>query len=194
VLRQTLARCWELKIENKWKEPFWRLAMNGFTAFSVHDADRAAGRLPKCPCFRVMGAGDRMHHFWNCPVAEALRTHLRVRAGLTRDLRREELWLATAPVGMHQCVWDVVCLCTAAGLEEGRRYLYAHRVSWGERRARDARAVIRTIAAFESGLQAFACLDAPPRGWEEVPTNHAFLRPVGGHVRYEGPAPEPAPD
>lgn len=65
ALRSTLARLWGLRWENEHKEPFWRLALNGFAFFAWHDrtATRAAavagaaGTGTSCPGLGLRGRG-----------------------------------------------------------------------------------------------------------------------------------------
>ena len=60
-----LNRMWHTRWENERKEPFWRL---------VYDAFPTAARLHlEQPCLCGAAApADRHHHFWACPVAQAV--------------------------------------------------------------------------------------------------------------------------
>ncbi|PNW72729.1 hypothetical protein CHLRE_15g638955v5 [Chlamydomonas reinhardtii] len=120
ALRAALARLWALVWEPRHKEPLWRLAVNGFTGFGMLAAWAADGRVAKCPCGTQMTAGARVHHFWDCVVAEALRALMRERANV--DITRNQLWLVQAPPGLSQAVWDIVCLAAVAALEYGRQH------------------------------------------------------------------------
>ncbi|PNW81093.1 hypothetical protein CHLRE_07g341553v5 [Chlamydomonas reinhardtii] len=155
ALRAALARLWALVWEPRHKEPLWRLAVNGFTGFGMLAAWAADGRVEKCPCGTQMTAGARVHHFWDCVVAEALRDVMREHANV--DITRNQLWLVQAPPGLSQAVWDIVCLAAVAALEYGRQRLYACRDA-ADRTAEVAvvrRIGVEVIADFWSRLAAF---------------------------------------
>ncbi|PNW81095.1 hypothetical protein CHLRE_07g341554v5 [Chlamydomonas reinhardtii] len=184
ALRAALARLWALVWEPRHKEPLWRLAVNGFTGFGMLAAWAADGRVEKCPCGTQMTAGARVHHFWDCVVAEALRDVMREHANV--DITRNQLWLVQAPPGLSQAVWDIVCLAAVAALEYGRQRLYACRDA-ADRTAEVAvvrRIGVEVIADFWSRLAAFVSLRRPPRRWDLVPNQHPFLASddVGGVI------------
>jgi hypothetical protein len=83
----TFVRCfgrfWRVPWENGYKEVFWRLAVNGV---------RAAGACQRyfsalCPCgvggSGAHGDGERLgqHAFWECAIAQAVRTQVQCGLG-----------------------------------------------------------------------------------------------------------------
>ncbi|PNH12747.1 hypothetical protein TSOC_000267 [Tetrabaena socialis] len=123
----TLRRLWKLRWENEHKSALWRLAINGLPGFPMHATQLAGGgaAAASCPCGAAMVEGDRLHHFWSCAVAGAVRDALS--AMLPLVVSREQLWLVRCPPGVHQRVWDVVCLAALSAMEYGRRLLYRRR-------------------------------------------------------------------
>ena len=114
-----LKRVWGLPIDNKLKETFFRLAAHAIPG----------GHIPAwtCPCSPglVLGSAcSRMHSFWSCPLALAVRAELeRV---LHRSVSLSSLWLLRPPSpGVHQTVWDVACLAALGAMEHGRRCAWA---------------------------------------------------------------------
>lgn len=112
-------RIWRLPIDNKLKEIFFRLAAHAIPG----------GHIPgwSCPCSPglVLGsASSRMHSFWSCPVALAVRAELeRV---LQRPVSLASLWLLRPPSpAVRQEVWDVACLAALGAMEHGRRRAWA---------------------------------------------------------------------
>ncbi|PNW80320.1 hypothetical protein CHLRE_07g312701v5 [Chlamydomonas reinhardtii] len=173
ALRAALARLWALVWEPRHKEPLWRLAVNGFTGFGMLAAWAADGRVEKCPCGTQMTAGARVHHFWDCVVAEALRDVMREHANV--DITRNQLWLVQAPPGLSQAVWDIVCLAAVAALEYGRQRLYACRDA-ADRTAEVAvvrRIGVEVIADFWSRLAAFVSCSASVLLWLRRATQSA---------------------
>ena len=139
-----------------------------------------------------MTSGDRAHHFWGCVVAEALRDVLREHGGV--DFARHHLWLAQAPAGLMQAVWDIVCLAAVAAMEYGRQRLYACREDSRVGIAVVRRIGVEVVSDFWARLAAFVSLRRPPRRWDLVPSNHPFLASddMGGVVLV-GPATDSPP-
>ena len=191
AFRAALRRLWQLRWENRHKEAFWRLALDGFAGFTMHAAIRARGGVvARCPCGAVMATGDRRHHFWDCPVAVCLRDVVAECLGAHGGLACRHLWLALPPPAVSPPVWDVVCLAAVAALERGRQLLFPRRVA-GEAVVGFAvccRVSAAVVSDFWSRLAAFAAWGRPPRGWTSVPVVHPFLSrsPTGG-VRFSGP-------
>ena len=104
-----LRRLWRLRCDNGLKEPFWLL---------VHDGLPAAARLrTTCKC-GAAAPGDR-HHYWACPVADAVTATIAAAAGAA--VARHAIWLCRAPPGIHAGVRDLVCLAAIAAMDHGRR-------------------------------------------------------------------------
>jgi hypothetical protein len=189
----TLRRAWQLPWEPRHKEPLWRLALNGFAAFPLHSRALASGQPPPvCPCGAAMLAGPRRHHFWDCPLAAALRAHLELAVAPAR-ISRASLWLLRPPHGVAPPVWDVVCMAALAALELGRQQLYGNRVGPGAAASAAAGQVATSVAAvladFWARLHSFASLGGPRPGWDAVPAVHPFLcGSPPGHVLLVPPA------
>lgn len=142
-----------------------------------------------------MSSGPRVHHFWDCRVAQGLRDSMSEvlegwggfeAAGFTR----RHLWLVEAPPSVHQSVWNIVCLAALSALEHGRQLLYAARTDSGcAPSGAVTRIVVAAVADFWARLRSFASLGLPPRRWQEVPAGHLFLSssPVGRVIVQELP-------
>ena len=64
-----------------------------------------------------------MHHFWCCPVAQAVVSELQAGLGGVR-VSRQQLWLMQpVPADLPEGVWFVVCLAAVAAIDKGRRLL-----------------------------------------------------------------------
>lgn len=160
-----LRRLWRLRCDNCLKEPFWLL---------VHDGLPTAARLrTTCKC-GAPGPGDRLHHYWACPVAAAVTGAVAAAAG--RAVPRHAIWLCRAPPGIHAGVWDLVCLAAIAAMDHGRRVLYA--LSTGPPPGAPLAAVAgRTARArFWSHLTDFLAFGCAPLTWrEQCSSGHPFI-------------------
>jgi hypothetical protein len=122
-LLSRLRDLWAVPWDNGFKEPFWRLALNGFALYG--DARFMRGQ-PARPCHCRQGLVGREHCFWGCCVAAAV--HRSVAAALAAwapagPLLRHHLWLAEPPDGVHGGVWLVVALAAVSAINTGRRHL-----------------------------------------------------------------------
>jgi hypothetical protein len=121
-----MRRLWRLPWENGRKEVFWRLAYDALpTAARLHrDQPRECGAGPR---------PDRHHHFWACPVAQAVVAAVQAElaaaapppAGQPAPLVPANIWLARTPPGLDAGVWGVVCLAAVEAMDRGRRSLAA---------------------------------------------------------------------
>jgi hypothetical protein len=121
-----MCQLWHLPWENGRKEVFWRLAYDALpTAARMH-------RDQPCEC----GSGprpDRHHHFWACPVAQAVVAAVQAALAAAAPPPAEQpapllpanIWLARAPPGLDARVWGVVCLAAVEAMNRGRRSLAA---------------------------------------------------------------------
>ena len=144
-----------------------------------------------CRCGFVPAAGcasPRLHHFWFCPVAQAVLQQLESR--IADSVTRVHVWLVQAPPGVTQCVWDVVSLATVSAMERGRRHLVTRRRQGQSDEEILAGAVLCAVADFWASLRHFALLGVPRRGWTQVGALHPFLRVVEGRLVCAGPASE----
>ena len=111
---------WRIKWDNSYKAVFWRLVYDGFPTGS-----RFGGRFT-CTCGSV-DPHDRLHVFWSCPVALAVRREIQlcVPAALTSD-NPAQLWtMSPPPREVLPQVWHIVCLAALNAMDHGRRVLYA---------------------------------------------------------------------
>ena len=123
-------KLWDLKWENKQKEVFWRLAVDGVAGAS----SRTTFSCPCCLVPQSASEGDaRLHAFWSCPIAEGVRETLALvlaPLGGPHLLTRANLWLCVPPLtsapssSIHPEVWMVVCLAALSAMDHGRRQLW----------------------------------------------------------------------
>ena len=137
-LQCVFSRLWSsLRWENEHKEAWWRLTVDGVPLLG--NSHMRGARPAACGCGGFPGGGPdwaspRGHHFWACPVAQAVLDHLALAVG--RPVSRADVWLVQAPEATRQCVWDVVVLAAVSAMEGGRRFMAAAqrggpgRLSW----------------------------------------------------------------
>ena len=184
-LRCVFPRLWSLlRWENEHKEAWWRLTVDGipllgnFHMRGVQPAACGCGGFPRGTQFL---ATPRRHHFWACPVAQAVVDHLSLAVG--RSISCAEVWLVQAPENVQQCVWDVVVLAAVSAMECARRFMAA--AQKGESALPPGpvlleRAITRVVVTFWARLRGFAALGLPKKGWGMVGPRHPFLRVVSG--------------
>jgi hypothetical protein len=117
-LRSVMRHLWRLPWDNSRKEVYWRLALDGLpSAARMH----LTGAV--CDCGQV--APGRNHHFWDCPVAQAVVQVLQGQLPQPNIVRRVNLWLCRPPTPqIHTGVWMVVCLAALLSINKGRKLLY----------------------------------------------------------------------
>jgi hypothetical protein len=157
----TLERAWHLRWYNVHKETLWRLALDG-----VGQLGSCHVRVPPPPC--ACGAAvdtPRLHAFWDCPVAAALRAALDARLG--QPVSRAQLWLLLPPAGVQQPVWDVVALAALSALEVGRRRL----------RSGHAPVAVpaHAVGDFWGRVRSYVALGQAPDSWSAVSPLHPFI-------------------
>jgi len=126
---------WKLKWDNKFKEVYWRLVLNGLpTAERMHLQDC------RCVCGPAVGGQPpgRLHHHWECPVARAVVHVLQQQlvGSYAHALQPHHVLCMKSPCcvaapgdpspthTLHKGVWRVVCLAAIMALnamDEGRR-------------------------------------------------------------------------
>ena len=62
----------------------------------------------------------RQHQFWHCAVAKSVVAHINAHRPEVSPISQAQLWLAQAPPGYQQCVWDVVTMAVLSAMEHGR--------------------------------------------------------------------------
>lgn len=115
---------WRLHWDNHFKEIFWRLVLDGLaTAARLHmDQQPCICRQAQCP--------DRRHHFWDCPVAQAVVASMGAQLVGSHALHPparltpRHVMLMRPPDThsgpLHQGVWQVVCLAAINAMDLGR--------------------------------------------------------------------------
>ena len=183
-----LPRLWQLPWENQHKEVYWRLVLNGLAL-----ASRMHGSGPQpCACGSPAPQPDRRHHFWDCPVAAAVRSTLAAQLG-GQQPSRQQLWLMRHPAGVHAGVWDAVCLAALAAMDGGRRQLAARLLQ--ARQAADGPSSSRhpppppptpaqlvpaaqrhAVARLWDLLQDLCTVGTAPAAWQQqLPAEHPFI-------------------
>lgn len=193
ALRAAMTQLWRLQlVENVYKEPLWRLAVNGVAAAGGHGISMPG----PCPCgWAGPAALDpapamcwQRHHFWDCPVAQAVVAAVSsaLPAG-TPPLTRPQVWLLQSPAGVHADVWPAIAALALYAMERGRRYQWAH--SKGQSEVDDAAQPLIT--------DFFPRLDGQPRAQPEALSTAAGRRAVAWFwcaaqdVTFTGQVPQP---
>lgn len=171
---------WGLQWDNARKELFWRLAVDGLpTSARMHMLGES------CACGAV--APGRLHHYWECPVAQAVIGVVNAHLPMQQGVSRCHLWLSKVPGGsaLHSGVWMVVCQAALGGMDKGRRTLTALDLG-----ATGSHGVVRVIppaarlniaskvavATFWDLLQDYVGMATCPGRWlEQVGAAHPFL-------------------
>lgn len=117
-LHTLLRDLWKLPWDNSRKEVFWRLTLDGLPS-----AARMHMLGATCDCGVV--APDRQHHFWGCPVAQAVTQVMQQQCPPQCHVQRINVWLCRPPSpGIHVGVWHVACLAAIISMNKGRQLLY----------------------------------------------------------------------
>lgn len=184
-----LKRLWHVRWENQRKEPFWRLVYNAFpTAARLH-------RNEPCLCGGA-GVPDRCHHFWACPVAQAVLGAISAAASsqqpLPAPLSKASIWLARPPPTVYRDVWEVVCLAAVAAMDHGRRRMYALSSGPPPPTPLHVSSGRSAVARFWELLVDFVSLGCAPASWQaHCPPGHPFIhfQPASGSYSVHRPAP-----
>ncbi len=186
-----LNRMWGIRWENQRKETFWRLTVDGVPLLGNSHIRGQAPEVCGCGGFGgpdYWGRQPRRHHFWDCPVARAVVESMQDGWPAGEGIRREHVWLASAPSGVQQCVWEVVALAALEAMEVGRQCMHARmRDLRGSTAAPQWQAMVsqaprRAVACMWAHLRAFASLGVPRTGWDEVGADHPWLRVTDGRL------------
>lgn len=189
---------WPLRWDNRLKELYQRLCLDGVPTYGrMRGSPAMAAKICVCGC-RCPG---RVHHYWQCPVAEAVRREVERQlpplveapavgqAGVAR-LQCNHLWLMRAPhtaPALHIGVWHLVCMAALAGMDEGRRKLYGVQLAlergqyspWAELTVADqlGAASRLAVARFWQVLTDAVAVGAPPLVWLlRLSPAHPFIR------------------
>ena len=127
-LLAVFSNCWDICWENKQKEIFWRVAVDGVQ--DGHRWENLAHRVCACGVTNPR----REHYFWLCPVAKAVLGEIERCCPGHPCLSRKNVWPMQPPEGVLEIVWRVVCLAGLNSMEVGRRSLQSqklHRLGCG---------------------------------------------------------------
>jgi hypothetical protein len=188
-LRCLLRQLWKLRWDNQRKDVFWRLVLDGRPT-----AARMDMQADKCVCgVRVPG---RLHHYWQCPVAQAVVHALqREMPQLQQQLLPVHVWVARAPAGwVHRGVWRVVALSAVLAMDKGRKLLYKwkqqqpHQQILQTPQQQQQVAAAVAVATLWDMLADWVGLGLYPATWAlEVPAGHPFVAPVAGTLQVRPP-------
>lgn len=120
-LGKLLKLCWALVWENKQKDVFWRLTVDGFAdgkGWAVERVCACGGLDPK-----------RSHFLWDCPVAQAVVRELRGCWPEMGPVSKAHLWLMQDRDNIPVDSWKVACLAALSGMDFGRRKLVAFKLA-----------------------------------------------------------------
>lgn len=124
-------RLWtSVKWDNNFKEVYWRLVSDTLnTAHSMNIADST--------CFCGFLCPDSVHHYWECPIAQAVVQSIMMqlspmwcaRTPGVCPLKRQHIWLMQPPPAnkrMHKGVWCIVGLAAINAMDVGRKATNMH--------------------------------------------------------------------
>lgn len=107
--------------------------------------------------YRIRGALQHAHYFWDCPVAQAVIAEVcaALRPHVTH-LHRSHVWLCIPPCpAVCPAVWRVVCLAACAAMNEGRKHMWKHHLSVAQPTRDTRRAAV--LDARRAAVRAFWC-------------------------------------
>jgi hypothetical protein len=164
-----LSRWWRVRVANTYKEAAWRLPLDAFpTAARIQRALPVNQRSSCVACSHV--SPDVSHHFWLCPVAEAVRREVEAQLvghGWLQPVVRlpcSSLWLGRPPdPRLLSLVWDFVCLAAVHAMERGRRVAWAVADRLGAPHLVEQVAARAARRAFWEALADFAATTTVPR-------------------------------
>ena len=179
--RARLRAAWRLPCPGALKVPFWRLAIDVTPGSRCRDWH--------CPCGGAPHGGlPRLHTFWECPVAQAVRAHLQLGLGVAPS--HASVWLLGPPpaAGVHAATWTLVCLSAVAAMNHGRAFLWRlHQDAGGSRaplpRAQVDQVCASAVAHFWRSLHDFAADSGVVADVWQLQPGHPFLDRVAGAER-----------
>ena len=137
ALGPRLSMVWKLKLDNKWKEGWWRLLLNGVRHAGGHEI----GLKGPCPCGWAPDAGldgpaiaaaQRKHVHWDCAPAQAVRQVLAHNLPQGVQLHPRHLWLLEPPCpDVHPGVWAVVATGALTAIQWARGYMWRRHMDVG---------------------------------------------------------------
>jgi hypothetical protein len=181
---KSFAQVWKIPWNNRHKEVFWRLAVNGVAGAGGHDICHRQScmcgyQLSQAQVEADRGDLHRQHAFWDCPVAMAVREELQRGLGVQVQLKQHHLWLLQNPAPAVQVpVWQVVGLAALEAMDRARRFMWWTSCQPGVSRGMALQqGVVRARSLLWLGLQDFTAEDhrQPPLNWRQVTDTHPFL-------------------
>ena len=142
-----LRQLWKVRWDNHFKEVYWRLVLNGLATSARLHMTHPCGVCGLAPGPNGPLHG-RLHHFWECPVAEAVVAAIQQQlppAWCVSPLLPHHVLFMHRPAGaspattVHLGVWRVVCLAAVNAMDVGRRAAASQQ--------REARAAVAAAAA-----------------------------------------------
>ena len=141
----------------------------------------------RCPCGCASACSQpRLHAYWDCRVARAVRDQLALGLGAAPD--RAAVWLLRMPPGegVDPRAWVLVCLAAVSAMEHGRALLWAlwHQARLAGASGADPTALVAhdvaaaaasAVARFWHVLDDF-CRSAVVVQWG-LPPHHPFIAP-----------------
>lgn len=134
ALRPRMRKVWRMPWENKHKETWWRLLLNGVPGAGGHDI----GLKGPCPCGWAPAAhlnstgrasAQRAHVFWHCPTACEVRKVLSHNLPPDVQLQPQHVWLLQPPTpAVHWGVWAVVALSALEAMASARKCMWARHI------------------------------------------------------------------
>ena len=172
---------WRLRWDNHYEEVYWRMTLD-----ALPTAARMRGPHA-CPCAAAHAEPTGLaHHFWCCPVAQAVCAALH--GALGAPPTREAVWLMAPPPGVHASVWRVVCVAALVAMQWGWHSLVGSRQAPLGVDFRVALACRVAATGFWDLLADYLERGQPPRGWVRLPPGHPFYGVVAGRVVVRRPA------
>ena len=125
-LTSSLTKVWKLTWLNVHKEPLYRLSINAIAGRHLLHTCPCRGHNPANfpPSERALAWRD--HHFWMCPIPQAIISALSAALppSLNITLECQHLWLLSPPhPSIHDGVWSVIATAAIAAMDSARRYM-----------------------------------------------------------------------
>jgi hypothetical protein len=181
-LESAMADLWRIPWDNRYKDTFWRLTVNGVRAMGGHDISFpcACGWCPPPQIPTPLQAmAMRAHCFWDCPVAQAVVSELCHALPASSIISKTHLWLLRSPaVGILPEVWAFVAMTAVHAIYRGRCAML--NAFLDPSRPLPPLDLVRLGSQSACGwfwclLQDFVDLQSIPRSWGALGPHHPFL-------------------